>query len=188
MTLPRKHLRLPILLLGGSFLLVACGAQVEGKYPEPTTPGSDTYDPSGKVADQPRDSVFGPGGLSFGGPKKSDEGNGGGGGIGVNSFLWRASLDTVNFMPLSSADPFGGIILTDWYSPPGTPNERFKAQIYILDRRLRSDGVTARVFKEVRQGDGWASAPVSPDTSNKLVDAILTRARQLRIDAVARGS
>ncbi len=174
------------LVVAGTFLLSACGLPVVGQYPEPVSAGSDQYDPSGNVANKPQNSVFGPGGLSFGGSSKPNAGeNGGGAGIGVNSFLWRASLDTVAFMPLASADPFGGIVLTDWYSPPGTPNERFKAQIYILTRQLRSDGVTAKVFKEVRQGDQWVSAPVSPDATSKLIDAILTRARELRIASAA---
>ena len=187
LVLSRNVIVLPLLAAGAIWLLAACGASVQGTYPEPTSPGSDVYDPTGKSA-QNNNTIFGPGGLTFGGPKQKNDSGSGGAGIGVNSFLWRASLDTVAFMPLSSADPFGGIILTDWYSPPATPNERFKAQIYILDRQLRSDGVTAKVFKEVRTDRGWISAPVSPDTSSKLIDAILTRARQLRIDAEARGS
>ena len=62
-------------------------------------------------------------------------------GVGVNAFLWRASLDTVSFMPIASADPFGGVIITDWYAPPETPNERFKVNIFILDKELRAAGI-----------------------------------------------
>ena len=72
-------------------------------------------------------------------------GNSGGGqaaaGIAVNSYLWRASLDTLNFMPLASADPFGGVIITDWHSEASSPDERFKATVYILDTRLRADAL-----------------------------------------------
>src|SRR5262245_8131754 len=81
--------------------------------------------------------VFGPEGLSLaalGAGNQPQQDTGGSGGIGVNSFLWRASLDTVSFMPLLSADPFGGVIITDWYSPPESPGERFKLNIYILGR------------------------------------------------------
>ncbi len=46
-----------------------------------------------------------------------------GGGIGVNSFLWPASLDTISFMPVNSANPFGGVIITDWHAPPETPGD-----------------------------------------------------------------
>ena len=59
-------------------------------------------------------------------------------GIGVNSYLWRAALDTVAFMPLASADPYGGVIITEWYVNPEKPDERFKVTIYILDTRLRA--------------------------------------------------
>lgn len=102
-------------------------------------------------------------------------------GIGVNSFLWRASLDTLSFMPIVSADPFGGVILTDWYSPPDTPNERFKVNLYILDRQLRADGVRVSVFKQQRTGADWRDTNVGTDTATTLEDAVLTRARQLRV-------
>lgn len=101
--------------------------------------------------------------------------------VGVNAFLWRASLDTVDFMPLASADPQGGIIITDWYSDPGTPDERFKITIYILDTRLRADGVNVSVFKQVRGADGWQDAAVDPDTEIQIENAILSRARDLKV-------
>lgn len=103
-------------------------------------------------------------------------------GVGVNSFLWRASLDTVSFMPLSSADPFGGVIITDWYSPPETPDERFKINVFILGRDLRADGVRASVFHQKKDASGqWAEAPVDGNTGTDLENTILTRARQLRL-------
>lgn len=128
-------------------------------------------------------SIFGPGGLSiFGGNEEVPAGQGPGTGIGVNSFLWRASLDTISFMPLASADPFGGVIITDWYSPPETPVERFKITVYILGRDLRADGVRAAVFRQNRDTTGnWADAKVEQKTAIDLEDTILTRARQLRI-------
>ncbi|MDA0661854.1 MAG: DUF3576 domain-containing protein [Proteobacteria bacterium] len=106
---------------------------------------------------------------------------GGGGGIAVNSYLWRASLDTMSFMPLSSADPFGGVIITDWYSPPETPNERVKVNIYILDRQLRADGLRISVFRQTLASNNWQEAAVSPETVQDLENAILKRARELRI-------
>jgi hypothetical protein len=118
------------------------------------------------------DSLFGTG---------NDQG-GGGGGIAVNSYLWRASLDTMSFMPLSSADPFGGVIITDWYSPPETPNERIKVNVYILDRQLRADGLRISVFRQSRvNGNSWQEAAVAPETVQDLENAILKRARELRI-------
>lgn len=105
--------------------------------------------------------------------------------IGVNSFLWRASLDTVSFMPLTAADPFGGVIITDWYSAEATPDERFKLTVYILDKRLRADGLRVSVFRQVQERNGnWRDASVSPDTAIRLENAILIRARQLRIDTI----
>ncbi|MFT5489536.1 MAG: hypothetical protein ACI9MU_004476 [Alphaproteobacteria bacterium] len=103
-------------------------------------------------------------------------------GIGVNGFLWRASLDTLSFLPLSSADPFGGVIITDWYAPPESPEERFKVTVFILGRELRSDGVRVSVFRQKRdEGAGWLDANTGKSTSTSLENAILTRARELRI-------
>lgn len=101
--------------------------------------------------------------------------------LGVNSYLWHATLDTLAFMPLASADPYGGVIITDWYSAPQSPDERMKLTIYILDRRLRADGLKVAVFRQTRSPTGWADAQVSPDMATKLEDAILTRARELRL-------
>jgi len=106
------------------------------------------------------------------------------GGIGVNAYLWKASLDTLSFMPLVSADPWGGVIITDWYSNPEKPDERFKATVYILDTRLRADGVSVAVFRETRSGSGWATATTSPDTGIAIENAILNRARQLRLASI----
>jgi Domain of unknown function (DUF3576) len=105
-----------------------------------------------------------------------------GNGVGVNSYLWRASLDTLGFMPLASADPFGGVIISDWYAPPATPAERFKVTVYILDKRLRADGLKVSVFRQQRANDGsWNDAALSPDTPTKLENAILARAREMRL-------
>jgi hypothetical protein len=103
-------------------------------------------------------------------------------GLGVNGYLWRAALDTLRFMPLASADPFGGTIITDWFSPPETPAERFKATVYILDRRLRADALRVSVFHQTRDKTGeWVDAAVDPATNGKMENAVLARARQLRL-------
>jgi hypothetical protein len=101
--------------------------------------------------------------------------------IGVNAFLWRASLDTLDFMPLASADPFGGVIITDWYQNPSTPNERFKATVYILDTHLRADALNVSIFRQTQTGGEWRDAAVDPDTNVQIENAILQRARQLRL-------
>lgn len=114
-------------------------------------------------------------------------GNTGATGAGINAYLWRASLDTISFMPLASADPFGGIIITDWYAPPESPSERFKLTVYILGRDLRADGLRVATFRQVQQPDGrWTDAEVDPKTIIELEDNILTRARQLRINQTAK--
>ena len=156
-------------------LLAGCGSST-ARYPIDRPKGA-----TSPIYEEP-DSVFGEGGLSIGGGSdKADQG--GGYGIGVNSFLWRASLDTVSFMPITTADPFGGVILTDWYSPSETPNERFKVQVFILGRGLRADGVRAQVFRETNDetGTGWVTAQVASNTATDLENTILMRARQLRI-------
>ncbi len=101
--------------------------------------------------------------------------------LGVNSYLWHATLDTLSFMPLHSADPFGGVIITDWYSSPNAPHERMRVTAYILDRRLRADGLKVTVFRQAQGPQGWVDAAVNADTAIKLEDAILTRARELRL-------
>ncbi len=133
-----------------------------------------------REGDSQRETVFGKGGLDlFGNSKAKDEA--GGGGIGVNAFLWRATLNTLAFMPLASADPFGGVIITDWYQPQGTPGERFKVNAYILGTTLRSDGIKVSAFRQVRQGADWIDAPVSETMATDLENAILLEARQLRM-------
>ena len=110
---------------------------------------------------------------------------GGGSGIGVNSFLWRAALDTIAFMPVASADPFGGVILTDWYENPETPGERFKLNVYILDKQLRADGIRVAVFKQKMDKDAWRDDKVPDTMATSIENTILTRARELRVSQMA---
>lgn len=106
-------------------------------------------------------------------------------GIGVNAFLWRSTLDTLAFMPLQEVDPFGGVIITDWYANPELPTERFKATVYILDSRLRGDALSVQLFKQIANESGqWIDASVDPATRVQIENAILTRARQLRISQI----
>ncbi len=163
-----RNIRLfPVALMAVAFLGAACaGKDAEvAKEPEPVQV---TDGRNGGLLEQ----LLGPGGGRGGGDTS----------IAVNSFLWRASLDTVSFLPLSTADPFGGIIITDWYSPPATPEERFKVTVYILDRELRADGLRVAVFRQTRAPEGsWIEAEVDGRTGRDLENAILKRARQMRI-------
>jgi len=162
-----------LLVLTG-VLLSACSGNVapapEDQYPDSDTERLYRY---GSLAG-------GEGGISlFGGKKKGGEGENSG--IGVNSFLWRATLDTVSFMPLTSADPFGGVILTDWYVNPQVPGERTKVQAYVMSRELRADALKVSLFRQVQDSKGnWKDAAVAAETNTKLEDAILSRARELR--------
>ncbi len=103
--------------------------------------------------------------------------------LGVNAYLWRASLDTLSFMPLASADPIGGVILTDWYAPPSAAGERLKVSVYILDRELRADALRVSAFRQTLQNGQWVDSMVDPQTTIKIENAILTRARQLKAEA-----
>ena len=105
--------------------------------------------------------------------------------VAINAFLWRAALDTISFLPLASADPFGGVILTDWYAPPEAPDERFKVNVYILSSVLRADGLKITVFRQQRDATNqWRDVAVGPEVSTEFENAVLTRARDLRLRAV----
>jgi hypothetical protein len=115
-------------------------------------------------------------------PENNDQG---GGALGVNAYLWRGALDTLSFMPLDSADPFGGVIITDWYQPPGSTGERFKATAYILGRQLRADGIRVSIFRQTLQNGTWVDAPVSASTEGEIETKVLARARELRAQSAS---
>ncbi|MEM9422398.1 MAG: DUF3576 domain-containing protein [Pseudomonadota bacterium] len=102
----------------------------------------------------------------------------------VNRYLWRASLDTIEFMPMDNADPVAGVITTEWYANPESPGERFKANVYILDTALRADALRVSVFRQQFTEAGWLDAQVNPATGREIENAILTRARQLRLNSL----
>lgn len=105
--------------------------------------------------------------------------------IGVNTYLWRAAIDTLGFAPLVTADSSGGVIVTDWYANPNSPGERVKLTVSILDQELRADALRVAASRQVSQGGAWVDAPVSAATVQKLEDIILTRARDLRRATIA---
>ncbi len=160
-----------IICLFSLLLLVACsGLQGEANYPK--APDDVRRDRNGKLT--------GEGGLFKLGGRKENEGAGGT--IGVNGYLWRATLDTISFMPFASADPFGGVIITDWYADPKVPNERFKLNVVIMSGALRADGVKVTAFKQMlNDKNEWHDAPISSKVARDIEDKILTRARQLRV-------
>ncbi|MEO5599152.1 MAG: DUF3576 domain-containing protein [Novosphingobium sp.] len=105
--------------------------------------------------------------------------------IGVNSYLWRASLEALSFMPLVQTDSSGGVIVSDWYTNPRNPGERVKVTVTILDQDLRADALRVAASRQVAQNGGWVDAPVQAATVQKLEDIILTKARDLRRSAIA---
>lgn len=163
---------LPIIVAPALLLVGACSG---------LSTHTETMDEARK-REHPSGSIFGgDSGLDIlgGGKRRTDTDSGSG--IGVNDLLWRASLDTLSFLPLSiPPDPFGGVIVYDWYTPPETPNERYKVNVFILDRQLRADGVRVSVFRQARDGTNWRDTGTDAETAAKLEDAILTRARQMR--------
>lgn len=103
----------------------------------------------------------------------------------VNRYLWSASLETLDFLPVFRADPVAGLIITDWYSNPQTPEEQFKVSVYILDSALRADAIRVSVFRQTKDAaGGWVEASVNPATGREIENAILTRARQLRLNQI----
>jgi hypothetical protein len=164
----------PVFALLLLFTLAAC---TDSPTVDPTYPQSQK---SGRF--KKGESIFGDGGLDlFGGKKKDEKGSG----IGVNAYLWRAALDSLSFMPMTSADPFGGTIITDWHSPGNVVDERLKANVIILDRQLRADSVRVSLFRQVRSGEEWVDAPVPQNAERQLEDTILTRARELKVQQEA---
>ena len=163
-----------LLCLTTTLLLAACGSAqklrgvADDEYQDYRTKGD-------------RGKLFGDQGLVFGvGKGAGGKEDAGGGALGVNAYLWRGALDTLSFMPLASADPFGGVIITDWYEPPASGGERFKATAYILGRQLRADGVKVQIYRQTIQSGRWVDASVSPVTTSEIENKVLARARELR--------
>jgi hypothetical protein len=105
--------------------------------------------------------------------------------IGVNAYLWRASLDTLSFAPLATTDSNGGVIVTEWYVNPQNAQERAKLTVTILDRDLRADALRVTAARQTLQGGQWTDAPVTAATVQRLEEIILTRARDLRRAAIS---
>lgn len=171
-------------MLAGLLLLPACGVisgPAEGTPRTAELPGNSEEER--RAARREDGTLFGDA-FSFG--FGTDDQAQAAPGIAVNAFLWRGALDTVSFMPITEADPFGGTVLTDWFAPPESPGERFKVNVFILERTLTASGVRATVFRQVfDQSAGWIDAAVDPSVGRSIEDAILTRARELRVTSLA---
>ncbi len=167
---------LPLAVVLTAFTLASCGPmQVSQDYPENN---SGTFDDGGSLLDL----------FKMGDEKAeaaTDESDAAApvaprpAGLGVNAVLWQASLDTLSFMPLASADPIGGVIITDWYNDPGTPGERVKINLVISGLELRADAVRVSIFREKRVGNQNVSLAASSQAARQMENIILTRARDL---------
>ncbi len=166
-----RHIAILSFILSALILSSCQGVESKAEYPDRRAGDPDTM--YGK-----RDSIFGKDGLNLFGSKKKEET---GTGITVNAYLWRATLDTLSFMPIDKTDPFGGTILTDWYSAPNMPYERVKANVFIMGRTLRTEALKVTLFRQVAQNGFWVDVAVDPSTVTQLETAILTRARQLKV-------
>ena len=172
-----SHVAVSLLIL---VFLSACNGPIkkEASYPTQRGKGSDKI----RYSDQKRETIWAEedslGNKLFGG---DDEEGPTGSGIGVNSFLWRATLDTISFMPVTSADPFGGTVITDWYENPEKPGERFKLNVYILDRHLKANALRVSVFKQKLTKGKWRDIKSSKEMPLSIENSILTRAREMRI-------
>jgi hypothetical protein len=160
----------------GALALAGCGSS------HPQSSVSDIYNPETAGLPAAMATSSGPGLFTIG----KGAGGGAGGGnsqIQVNAYLWRATLGTLSFMPLVSADPFGGVIITDWYVPPASPGERFKVNAYIMSRQLTAEAVQVSVFHQVQQGGQWVDSPADPAVATGLEDRILAQAADLQAQA-----
>ncbi len=159
------------LLAAGLALLVGCSGDLERK------PTPQWEDPEDSVVGSGREAST-IGDLFDTGRAKEDES---GDRLQVNRYLWEASLDTLDFLPLASTDPFSGVIATDWSVSPATQEERYKVAVRITSARLEARSVNVAVYREQRRDGVWIPVEVSDATPRQLEDAILTRARQLRV-------
>ena len=171
--------------MGLALLVGACGGgDLSAKKDNaPRSGPQNRYDPEAE-------GLFGEGGFTLGrlasgtllgGNSRDAEGSA----TPVNRFLWQASLDTLSFMPLASTDPFTGVIATDWSSTPSSPGERFKVTVYLTNPKLAATSLKVAVYRQVQNGTGtWVQTDVDPATPRQIEDAILTKARQLRVAAL----
>ena len=177
---------------GRPILLVALGALVsacdEGRDLSPRPEDAPESSTVGRERDNPNaPSVFGDDGITIGTIANRSTGLFGlgadeGDRLPVNKYLWQASLDTLSFLPLASTDPFTGVIATEWGSSPDVPGERLKVSAFITSPALSAASLKVAVYREVQNEEGaWVPAAVDPETPRKLEDAILTRAREIRI-------
>ena len=155
-------------------LITGCeGMSVDRSYPDPLARKKTT---KGKL--------FGEEGITlFNSKEKKQSQSNTIAGMSLNKYLWRASLDVISFIPLISADPFGGTIITDWYTPTGTSGERFKLNIFILDEKFSVNSLKVSAFSQKKNSNGvWIDSSTSPNFQVNIENAIFSRARQIKFN------
>lgn len=153
-------------------MLPACSTFKEGTADYPKTREQLEEERIGKITGED-------GLVLFGGSKKTVSADG----ISVNGYLWRATLDTVYLMPLISADPFGGTVLTDWYKLKDSSKERYKLNIFVIGAELRSDAIRVAAFKQKLVGHNWVDVDGSLEIGKEIENKILLRARELKYNS-----
>ena len=130
--------------------------------------------------------LLGKGGLSFSGilgNDKEENSSVSTVSMSVNAYLWRGALETINFMPLSSADPIGGTIITDWYSTNENQNERCKLNIFISGKKLSTENLKVTSFCQEYKNPNWINKKIDQDNNIKIENAILNKAKKFKIQS-----
>ena len=128
--------------------------------------------------------LLGKGGISFSGITGNNKNNSSTTiTMSVNPFLWRGALETIDFMPLSSADQIGGTIITDWYSTMSNENERCKLNIFITGRELNTENLRVTSFCQEFKDPSWINKEVNKENNIKIDNAILNKAKKLKLQS-----
>ena len=117
----------------------------------------------------------------FGNNNNSENTNTGVVGMPVNPYLWKASLNTLDFMPLSSTDPFAGVIITDWYTAETSLKERCKLNIFINGKDLNTNNLKVSSFCQTLKNNQWVNIPSKTEENTKLENVILNEAKKLKL-------
>ena len=130
--------------------------------------------------------LLGKGGVSMSGILGNDKENKRSTGVvamSVNPFLWRAALETIDFMPLSSADQVGGTIITDWYSTSSNEKERCKLNIFITGVSLKTENLRVVSFCQEFKNPTWTNKEIEKGNNIKIENAILNKAKKLKLQS-----
>ncbi len=130
--------------------------------------------------------LLGKGGLSFSGILKNKDSQSVSSqsvNMTINVFLWRGTLETIDFMPISSADPLGGVIITDWYSTSDNEKERCKLNVFISGKDLKTENLKVTSFCQEFKDEIWVGKKVNQEKNIQIENAILNKAKKLKIQS-----